>query len=116
MLRPIRLSESAESDMDEIWDWTAEQYGVEHAVQYQRVLDQALDDIRLDPERPSSQPHPELGSHVRSYQAALSTSRSGTSIKSPRHIVLYTLESEDEIFVLRILHDRMERRKSLPKA
>ncbi|MCF6285916.1 MAG: type II toxin-antitoxin system RelE/ParE family toxin [Candidatus Hydrogenedentes bacterium] len=51
---------------------------------------------------------PELGAHVRSYRVALSKHRSGTGIKSPRHVVFYTLEYEGEILVLRILHDRMK--------
>ncbi len=101
--------------MECIWQWTEEKYDVDQAVRYQMLLDQALDDVRIDPERPSSRPHPEWGAQVRSYRIALSKRRSGTGIKSPRHIVVYTLEYEDEVFVLRILHDRMEAQGYLPE-
>lgn len=74
-------------------------------------MDQALDDIRLDPIRPSSVPHPELGEGVRSYHIALSKFRSGTGIKSPRHVIVYTLRQADEVYVLRIVHDRMNLRR-----
>lgn len=108
MPRPLRLSDDAKADMEDIWVWTAEKYDVEQADRYQKLLNQALDDIRIEPERPSSRERPELGKRVRSYAIDLSKERSGTGIKSPRHVVFYTLAYEDTVVVLRILHDRME--------
>ncbi len=107
MFRRIHLTESAEADLDAIWLWTAERYDVDQALRYQALLDQALDDIRIDPERPSSRELPHLGERVRSYHIDLSKFRSGTGIKSPRHVIFYTLQFENEVRVLRILHDRM---------
>lgn len=97
--------------MEDIWYWTAIRYDTDQAVKYQALLDQALDDLRLDPERASSILRPELGVGVRSYHIALSKFRSGTGIKSPRHVVVYALRREDEVLVLRIVHDRMNLRQ-----
>lgn len=86
--------------MEDIWYWTAVRYDA----------DQALDDLRLDPERPSSIPRPDLGTGVRSYHIELSKYRSRTGIKSPRHVIIYTLRQADEVYVVRIIHDRMNLR------
>ncbi|MBX3176296.1 MAG: type II toxin-antitoxin system RelE/ParE family toxin [Candidatus Hydrogenedentes bacterium] len=97
--------------MEDIWFWTAAKYDIDQALRYQALLDQALDDLRLEPERPSSIPRPELGTGVRSYHIELSKHRSGTGIKSPRHVIIYALRMADEVLVLRIVHDRMNLRR-----
>lgn len=97
--------------MEDIWYWTAARYDVGQAMKYQVLLDQALDDLRLEPDRASSIPRPDLGVGVRSYHIALSEFRSGTGIKSPRHVVVYALRKADEVLVLRIVHDRMNLRQ-----
>lgn len=115
MKRQLHLSEPASEDIDRIWLFTAETYDVAHAEAYLSLLQQAFDDIEEDPERPTSRLHPELGKQIRSYHIALSKRRSGTGIKAPRHVVVYTLEYQNEILVLRILHDRMEAHRHLPR-
>lgn len=101
--------------MEAIWLYTASTYDLDLADDYDTLLWQSLRDIRDDPDRPASQERPELGAQVRSYRIELSKERSGTGIKSPRHVVFYTLQFEDEVFVLRILHDRMKPDRHLPK-
>ena len=70
-------------------------------------------DLRDDPERASSRNRDDLGPMVRSYHIDLSKGRSGTGIKSPRHVIFYTLQYKDEVRVLRILHDRMRPERHL---
>lgn len=70
-----------------------------------------MQDILTDPERPSSIPRPELGLGVRSYSIALSKHRGVAGIKSPRHVIVYALRRADEVYVLRIVHDRMNLRR-----
>ena len=111
MHRQLRVSDFAKSDMEDIWYWTAIRYDADQAVKYQALLDQALDDLRLDPERASSIPRPELGLGVRSYHIELSKFRSGTGIKSPRHVIVYALRRAGEVYILRIVHDRMDLRQ-----
>ena len=107
MSRTIRLTESAEADLDAILLWTVERFDVEQALRYQALLNQALDDIRKEPEGPTSRLHLKLGTQVRSYHIDSSKGRSGSGVKSPRHVIFYTLQFENEVRVLRILHERM---------
>ena len=115
MPRPLRQTKPSSKDIDDIWDYTARTYDIEQANAYMGLLDQAFRDIEKDPDGPTSQEHPELGPRVRSYRIELSKERSGADIKSPRHIVFYTLEYEAEIVVLRVLHDRMDPTLHLPE-
>lgn len=108
MPRSLQLSKPAESDISEIWLYTAESYSTVQADSYATLIDCAFDDLEEDPERPASRRHPELGAWIRSYPIALRKHRSGVRIRSPRHIVFYTLEFEDMIYVMRILHDSMD--------
>lgn len=72
-----------------------------------------MDDVRHDPQRPSSIARREIGPGVRSYHIDFSKQRSGTGIKSSRHVIVYALRFADEVYVLRILHDRMKLRDSV---
>lgn len=114
MKRAIRLSRQAQNDIDEIWDYTAQTYNVGQAIKYIGLVDRALDDIEDDPERPTSRSHPEFGSCVRSYHISSSKKRSGARIRTPRHVIYYTLKYDDVILVLRILKDDMDAPRHLP--
>lgn len=107
-MRHLRLSDTARSDLERIWWYTYERYGMEQAEAYDTLLWQALEDIEEDPGRPTSRPESGMGPGVRSYHISLSRKRSGARIGKPRHVVFYTLEFEDEIFVMRIIKDDMD--------
>ncbi len=109
----LRLSGPANEDIRSIWENARSTYGYEEAIAYSELLEQAIRDVVVDPERPSSIPRPELGAGVRSYHTELSKHRSGTGIKSPRHVIVYALRHVDEVYVLRILHDRINLRRQL---
>jgi len=108
MPRQLRQTKPSTKDIDEIWDYTSRTHSVEQADEYLRLLDQAFRDIEREPERPSSRPRLDLGNRIRSYHIALSKERSGTGVKSPRHVVIYRVQDDDLIVVLRVLHDAME--------
>lgn len=110
MGRKLRLSGPANEDIRNIWEYTRSTYDYQQAIAYSELLEQAIRDIVADPERPSSIPRPNLGAGVRSYHIELSKLRSGTGIKSPRHVIVYTLRHVDEVYILRIVHDRMNLR------
>lgn len=112
-MRRLRLSEPASNDIDHIWWYMYDRYGMEQADAYDTLLWQALEDIEENPGRPTSRPEPEIGPNVRSYHISLSKKRSGTRIGKPRHVVFYTLEYEDEIFVMRIIKDDMDAQRHL---
>lgn len=108
LMRKLQLSVLSRSDIKAISSYTAETYGLNQANSYARLIEQSLADIEENPEGVGTKLRPELGGFIRSYAISLSRKRSKPSIKSPRHIIIYTLEYEDKIFVLRVLHDSMD--------
>lgn len=112
-MRYLRLSRPAQADLDTIWQYTYERYGIEQAEAYDTLLWQALEDLETDPERPTTCLQPEIGPHVRSYHTALSKKRSGTRIGKPRHVIYFSLEFEGEVFIMRIIKDDMDADKHL---
>jgi len=108
MKRAIRLSRQAQCDIDQIWGCTAQTYNAGQAIKYVRLVQRALDDLEEDPERPTSRSQPEFGFRVRSYHISLSKKRSGVRIRTPRHVIYYTLKYDGVILVLRILKDDMD--------
>lgn len=111
MSRSLRLSGPANEDIRAIFEYTCSTYDLKQAIAYSDLIQTAIHDIVADPERPSSIPHPELGEGVRSYHTELSKYRSGTGVKSPRHVIIYTLRLAEEVYVLRIVHERMNLRR-----
>ena len=107
MRRKLRLAQPAKNDIEAIWSHTARLYDAELADAYELLLWQAIRDIRDEPERPASRKRDDLGTQVRSYHTDLSKGRSGSGVKSPRHVISYTLQFENEVRVLRILHEKM---------
>jgi toxin ParE1/3/4 len=116
MRRQLRLSPAATVDRDDIWSYTARRYDFEQADAYDRLLGQALRDLCEDAARPASRTHPEFGPEVRSYHISLSKRRSGTRIGRPRHVVFYTLEFEEVVYVMRIIKDDMDPQRHLFEA
>ena len=86
------VSPRAQADLDDIWDYTVEQWGVRRAEIYARLIMAAVDAVAADPHvgracddvRPGYRKYP-VGSHVLFYRVV-----------------------DEEIVVVRILHRRMD--------
>ena len=114
MFQRLRFSDAANEDLIWIQMQSLSMFGDEQADRYWSLLIQALTDIDIDPLRPGSQTRPELGDGFRSYRVDLSRPRSGTGVKSSRHVVIYVDLSEHGIGVSRVLHDSMVMRRHIP--
>ncbi len=110
----LSISRPAENDLTEIRKYTINTHGVDAANRYDLLLRQAFKDIRDDPFRPGSKDRPEIASHVRSYHITLSRSRAGSGVKTPRHLILYYLPTDNEIAVSRVLHDLRDLARHVP--
>ncbi|MFP6583004.1 MAG: type II toxin-antitoxin system RelE/ParE family toxin [Candidatus Hydrogenedentota bacterium] len=108
-----RLSGPARADIDSIWHYTLNQYDLDQADRYVSLIEQALEDIGLEPKAATTRARPELGGFIRSYPISLSKRRGQSSIQSPRHVIIYTLAHEDEVFILRILHETMDIKRQI---
>jgi len=87
-----RLSSRAESDLAEIADYTIERFGIEQARRYRDELESCIQTLAANPMIGRSAD--ELGSKLRRYE-------------HQSHIVFY-LPSDQGVFVVRVLHQRMD--------
>jgi toxin ParE1/3/4 len=86
------LSPRAQADVDEIWAYTVERWGVEQAEFYVRQLGRAVEVIAQDPRR--GRPCDEIREGYRRHP-------------SGSHVVFYRITTE-EVVVVRILHQHMD--------
>lgn len=94
----VILRQKAIDDLNDIWDYTYEQWSENQADKYYATLKLACQGIGENPD---------LGREYVEIRKKL------FGFKSGKHIVFYQLISEDEIEVLRILHERMDLRNRL---
>lgn len=87
----VHYSQAAISDIDQIWDYTFERWGVEQAERYTRELRDTCKDLAES--RKSGRPVHERAGYFR-YSIA-------------RHVVFFK-EQGNGIVVMRILHERMD--------
>ena len=91
-----RLSRRAASDLEAIADYTIEQFGIAQARRYR-------DSLRLCFERLAD--NPRIGRRAEQLSPEL------RRFEHRSHVIFYT-RSDDEIFVVRILHARMHVRRA----
>ncbi|SOC24595.1 type II toxin-antitoxin system RelE/ParE family toxin [Thalassospira xiamenensis] len=108
------LTGPARNDLLEIRAYTLQTHGPVAADAYDSLLRQAFKDIRDNPFRPGSKDRSEIGANIRSFHTSLSRKRASSSVKSPRHFVLYFLPKEDEIVISRVLHDARDLARHVP--
>lgn len=110
MTFPLELALEAESDIDDILEWSASQFGEAIRNGYEALLDAAILSIQEDPDRPGSRARSELGRGIRSLHLTSSQTAVGDGarkIARPRHFIVYRQDGE-VIQVLRVLHDAMD--------
>ena len=87
------LSPAAHTDLDLIWDYTCDRWGIEQAEEYLRELQRAL-------ERAAA--NPRIG-------RACDEIRPGyRKLIAGSHILFYRVTDENVIGVVRVLHQRMD--------
>jgi toxin ParE1/3/4 len=92
------LTPRAQTDLDEIWDYTAERWGLEQAETYTRQL---WKDIAIVADRPS------LGRECTEVRRGYRMYPSGS------HVLFYRYTS-DGVDIARILHERMDYERHIP--
>lgn len=97
MLKVI-LRQEAINDLNNIWDYTFEQWSENQADRYYTSLKFACKEVGLNPN---------LG---REY---FEISKSLFGLKTGKHIIFYRFVSEKEIEIIRILHGRMDLKTKL---
>lgn len=99
---PVRLSEPAESDFFAILRWTTERFGKRQARIYATTLRAALKVLVDGPGVLGSIARSELGPNILTLHVARNR-------RKGRHFIVYRAhEGDQQIEVLRILHDSMD--------
>jgi toxin ParE1/3/4 len=94
----VILRQEAIDDLNNIWDYTFEQWSENQADKYYSTLRFACKEIGENPY---------IGKEYTGIRRDL------LGLKSGKHIIFYHLISEDEIEVIRILHERMDLKNRL---
>jgi len=92
-----RLTPAAELDLESIWTYTAEQWGVEQANRYTDLLVATFAELALSPDTAPACDYIRPGYRRRSVE---------------RHMIYFHMTNYG-IAVVRILHDRMDARRHL---
>jgi len=95
MMKPVILSEAAETDLENIFDYTLKEFGLEQAFAYVSNFDSSFENISQNPE--IGRERPEIREHLR-------------SLAKDKHIIFYRVLDE-HIRIVRILHGS----RDLPK-
>lgn len=94
----VILRQKAIDDLNDIWDYTFEQWSENQADKYYGTLKSVCKEIGTNPD---------LGKEYAGIERNL------LGFKSGKHIIFYHVISEDEIEVIRILHERMDLKNRL---
>jgi toxin ParE1/3/4 len=105
-LRPLRLSIAAERDLRIIFAASDEQFGETVAARYRRLVAAALNDLRVDAGRRGVETS-ESGARTYHLRHSRRSLPPGRTITRPRHLLAFRI-ADDEIIVLRVLHDAMD--------
>ncbi|HEY4211777.1 MAG TPA: type II toxin-antitoxin system RelE/ParE family toxin [Steroidobacteraceae bacterium] len=92
------LRPRAHADLDEIWEYTADRWGLKQAETYARLL---WKDVQAVADKPS------MGRECDEVRAGYRQYPSGS------HVLFYRL-ADDGIEVVRILHERMDYTRHIP--
>jgi toxin ParE1/3/4 len=97
----VRLTAQADQDLEDILDWTLEQFGPLKLESYADVINDALEALNAGPQLIDVRRRPELGDDV----ATLHVARHGN--KGRHQLVFRVDETTCLIEILRVLHDSM---------
>lgn len=88
-----KISSKAQTDLIGIWEYTFDNWSVEQADRYLKIIIERIGEICLKPD---------IGKNY----AFLRNGYWGVNIKS--HIIFYRIQDDNIIEVIRILHQRMD--------
>ena len=94
----VILRQEAIDDLNDIWDYTFEKWSEKQADKYYATIKIACNGIGENPD---------VGKEY------FGISKNLLGLKSGKHIIFYQSLSENEIEVIRILHERMDLKKQI---
>lgn len=89
----FRLTNKAVYDLTQIWNYTVDKWSEKHADKYYFMLIDNCNEVACNPE---------LGKNY------LGVTENLLGFKAGRHIIFYRIIEEDEVEIIRILHEQMD--------
>ncbi len=113
-MRRLFVAPQAERDIDELIFESLTRFGSSAADRYRRLLSQALNDLKLDPERMGGFVHADFPPLFRRYHLRYSRARTPLEerVGRPRHFIVYSYDDE-ALTIIPVLHDSMDLAKHL---
>jgi toxin ParE1/3/4 len=111
MKRIVTTSLLADDDYQSILRYSILKFGMRLADHYIRLIDQAIDDLAIQPDRPGVMARFDIREGLYYYHLKHSVRGSGPRaqrIRKPRHVLVFHLPHENHLMVARILHDKMQ--------
>lgn len=105
----LHLAPEAEADIDDILEWSVEQFGGAVRDGYEELITATVESLLNDANVAGSHDRPDLGHGVRSLHLMSGRDRIGVGVRKivkPRHFVVYR-QVGNTIQVARLLHDAM---------
>ena len=105
----ISIADAAQTDLDDILEWTTRAFGAAGRKRYEALIQIALTDLLADPERVGVRQRDDIGEGICTYHLSTSRKRTRTAaqVGKPRHLVLFRVKGS-VIQILRLLHDSMD--------
>ena len=105
----ISIADAAQTDLDDILEWTARAFGTAGRKRYEVLIQTALTDLLCDPGRIGVRQRNDVGTDICAYHLSTSRKRAKTAIQvgKPRHLVFFRVQGK-VIQILRLLHDSMD--------
>jgi toxin ParE1/3/4 len=106
-----RLSEPAKADIASILRTSETRHGPEARARYRGLLTAALRRLAADPHGPSTMDRSEILAGVRSFHIRHCRGESREApVAAPVHVIFYRAAEPGLVEIVRVLHERMERR------
>ena len=112
----VRFTDPARQDLLLILEWTEDQFGESARLRYEALIKQAIIDLGAASTLKGSMEREELGLGIRTYHLTCSRDHVALAVcrvKRPRHLIAYRHIGAELIELVRVLHDRMELKRSL---
>ena len=116
--RKLRVSAPAETDIEDVLEWSDDHFGELARARYAALIAAALRAIAEDCERVGVTERPDLGKGVLTYHLHFSRKlvpALRSRVQAPRHLLVFRLAEDGAIEVARLLHDSMELERHLPR-
>jgi toxin ParE1/3/4 len=112
----LHIAKAAQDDIADILDWTVHAFGTPGLKRYEALIQAALSDLAIYPNRTGVRIRDDIGPATCTYYLASSRKRSsaGNQVAKPRHLLVFRVAG-NVVQIARLLHDAMDFARQMPE-